>query len=194
MGNTQLGQEIKEAIKKTTDALEVLQRDKAKAELWLRTYNMMDCIFYPEFFCDFMDEHPIVRTIDSDVADIHDRLRARLGRHLTDDAIKQIGICNDELRKQLRCENNMSLSAKSLDQAWGVFYGTADYEWVKLIAHIAQQGGPCVPPVVRAAAIWSLGSHIDQGVIDKSTLGAPAAAPIHDRPRTILESLNIGTS
>jgi hypothetical protein len=190
MGNTQLGQSIKEAV----NALDVLQRDKAEAELWLRTYNMMDSIFYPEFFCDFMDEHPIVRTIDSGVADIHDHLRARLGRHLTNDVIKQIGIRDDELRKQLRCENDMSLSAKSLDQAWGVFYGTADYEWVKLIAHIAQQGGPCVPPVVRAAAIWSLGSHIDQGVIDKSTLGAPAAAPIHDRPRTILETLSTETS
>ena len=162
--------------------------EAAKAEHWLHTYNRVDSIFHPEFFCDYMDAHPIVRTLDSNVADIHDHLRARLGRYLTDDAIKRMNIRDNELRKQLACENDMSPSGEALDQAWHVFYGTADYEWVKRIARIAQTNDPRVSKIVRDAAAWSLDSHVEQGVVDALTHGAPAAAPNPDRPRTTLES------
>lgn len=148
-------------------------------EKWLRTYQIADSIFYPEFFCDYMDAHPVVRTLTRyGAADVHDHLRARLGRYMSSDALAAMNARDDALVQQLTSRSD-SCSPQHLDQAWGVFYGTADYEWVKLIAGIARPTDKTlhVRMDVRIAAIWSLDSHVKQGLVDQDTLGAPAAAP-----------------
>lgn len=158
-------------------------RELPEEEKWLRTVNLMYSVFYPEFFCDYMDAHPLVRQCQV-AGDIHDHLHARLGRSMNDAAQAEMEARDVKLLEELNCENNMPLSPATLDQACGVFYGTADYKWVRLIARIAREEVPGVSPSVRSAADWSLNSHIDEGLIDVSTLGAPAAAP-RDAPRLV---------